>query len=176
MGARNIAAAYAMWGHLEHGPFRLLVGMALISLDNPTKEGRPARVYFGGEQGMVDLYGRDGRAVYNALAALRNAGAIEVIEKGRNGHRAVYRLNLNPFPGGDEGSGDVTHEPGTASRDVTLKPHLSGAEASREPSRSLTQAAGLGTTRGTTRRSPQEETSRPQVPHQGAVASLPETA
>jgi len=33
MGARNVSAAFAMWAHLDHAPFRVLVGMALMSLD-----------------------------------------------------------------------------------------------------------------------------------------------
>ena len=173
MGARNVAAAFAMWGHLDHGPFRLLVGMALVALDTPTKEGRPARVYFGGEQGMVDLYGREGSAVYNALSALRKARAVEVMEKGRNGHRAVYKLNLDPFPGGPKASSQVSQDEqpwaGKASREMTPKPHVSGNEASREPKRSLTQTGPLGTTRGSTRKSPLGETSTPEVPHQGVT-------
>lgn len=99
MGARNVSAAYAMWPHLDHAPFRLFVGMALQSLDQPSAEGRPARVYFGGEDALVELLGRSRSAAYKALGALRKAGAVEVIDVGRKGHRAVYKLALDPLAG-----------------------------------------------------------------------------
>ncbi len=97
MGARNVSAAFAMWAHLDHAPFRVLVGMALQSLDQPSAEGRPARVYFGGEDALVELLGRSRSAAYKALGALRKAGAIEVMDVGRKGHRAVYKLALDPL-------------------------------------------------------------------------------
>jgi len=97
MGARNVSAAFAMWAHLDHAPFRVLVGMALMSLDQTSAEGRPARVYFGGEDAMVELLGRSRAAAYRALATLKKAGAVEVVDAGRSGHRAVYKLRLDPL-------------------------------------------------------------------------------
>lgn len=97
MGARNVSAAYVLWAHLDHAPFRLLVGMALQSLDQASPEGRPARTWFGGEEALTELLGRSRRMTYKALAALRASGAIEVVEVGRNRHRAVYRLHLDPM-------------------------------------------------------------------------------
>lgn len=97
MGARNVSAAFAMWAHLDHAPFRVLVGMALMSLDQASAEGRPARVYFGGEEALVELLGRSRSAAYKALGALRKAGAVEVLDVGRKGHRAVYKLALDPL-------------------------------------------------------------------------------
>jgi hypothetical protein len=105
MGARNVSACFTLWPHLPHGPFRLLVGMALQSLDAPSKEGRPARVFFGGEDALVDFLGESHRATaYRALSALREAGAIEVLDHGRQGHRAVYKLALTPMESAEEGS------------------------------------------------------------------------
>jgi hypothetical protein len=97
MGARNVSAAFTLWAHLDHAPFRLLVGMALQSLDQPSAEGRPARVYFGGEDALVELLGRSRAPAYKALGALRKAGAVEVLDVGRRGHRAVYKLALDPL-------------------------------------------------------------------------------
>lgn len=96
MGARNVSACYAMWAHLDHAPFRLLAGMALQTLDAKSEEGRPPRTWFGGEEGLVELMGRSRSAAYRALGALRKAGAVEVLDAGRNDHRAVYRLHLDP--------------------------------------------------------------------------------
>jgi len=95
MGARNVSAAYVLWGHLDHAPFRLLVGMALQSLDQQGKTGRPPRVWFGGQDALVDMLGRSRTQAYEALKKLREAGAIEVIDAGRIDHRAVYRLVLD---------------------------------------------------------------------------------
>ena len=97
MGARNVSAAFAMWAHLDHAPFRVLVGMALMSLDQASAEGRPARVYFGGEDALVELLGRSRSAAYRALGTLRKEGAVEVVDVGRKGHRAVYKLALDPL-------------------------------------------------------------------------------
>lgn len=97
MGAKNVSAAFAMWAHLDHAPFRVLVGMALMSLDQASAEGRPARVYFGGEDALVELLGRSRSAAYKALGSLRKAGAVEVMDVGRKGHRAVYKLALDPL-------------------------------------------------------------------------------
>lgn len=97
MGAKNVSACYVLWSHLDHAPFRLLVGMALQSLDQSSAEGRPARVYFGGEDALVELLGRTRSPAYKALSALKKAGAIEALDVGRKGHRAVYKLALDPL-------------------------------------------------------------------------------
>src|SRR5690606_3003239 len=96
--------------------FRLLVGMAVVALDQTSPEGRPARVYFGGEQAMTELLGRSRRMTYKALAALRDAGAVELLDAGRNGHRAVYRLQRDPLasvhPKGTQKGAPQVHEQG----------------------------------------------------------------
>lgn len=97
MGARNVSACFTLWAHLDHAPFRVLVGMALQSLDQPSAEGRPARVYFGGEDALVELLGRSRSAAYRALGALRKAGAVDLMDAGRSKHRAVYKLHLDPL-------------------------------------------------------------------------------
>lgn len=97
MGARNVAACYAMWGSLPHGAFRLLAGMALQSLDEDTKQGRPARVWFGGEATLIEMIGGSRPTAYRALNALKEAGAVVCLEPGRFSHRAVYKLMLDPL-------------------------------------------------------------------------------
>lgn len=97
MGAKNVSACYVLWSHLDHAPFRLLVGMALQSLDHQGKTGRPARIWFGGQDALVDMLGRSRTQAYEALKKLKDAGAVEVIDAGRVDHRAVYKLVLDPL-------------------------------------------------------------------------------
>lgn len=95
MGARNVIACFTTWSHLDHAPFRLLVGMAVQALDDTSDKGRPPRVWFGGEDALTELVGRSPRQAYRALKTLREVGAIESVDTGRNGHRAVYNLHLD---------------------------------------------------------------------------------
>jgi len=127
MGARNVSACYAMWQELPHPAFRLLVGMALQSLDQTSAEGRPARVWFGGQEALVEMVGRTRRPAYAALAVLREAGAIEPVDNGRLGHRAVYKLALDPMAKGAESSTQQGAEKGSKG---CGKQHLKGAESS----------------------------------------------
>lgn len=132
MGARNVSAAFAMWARLPHGAFRLLVGMALQSLDAPSKEGRPARIYYGGEAAMVEVFGRSKRSMYDALSTLRKEGAVEVIDTGRHGHRAVYRLELDPLSAAAKGAKTRTHKPAKSRTDGCENSQVKGA-GSRTP-------------------------------------------
>lgn len=108
MGAANVSAVYTMYAHLPHRAHRLLVYMALVSLDNDS-EDRPARRFFGGQDAMVEALNlaRDTptrvrtaqRTVRAVLSELERAGAIERRSHGRNGRRSEYTLRLNPLPG-----------------------------------------------------------------------------
>jgi hypothetical protein len=102
MGARNVSAVFALWPTLPPLPKVLLLGMALQSLDAPSADGRPARVFFGGQDALVEFGGRSRTAAYRALKTLREHGAVEVLDAGRNGHRAVYRLALDPLAEGSQ--------------------------------------------------------------------------
>ncbi|GAB3166962.1 hypothetical protein GCM10027059_26760 [Myceligenerans halotolerans] len=97
MGARNVSAAFAMYPDLAPLPKLLLVWMALKSLDSASKDGRPPRVYFDGEQSLIEAGGRSRRQVYEGLKVLREAGAVEVLQAGRLKYRAVYKLHLDPL-------------------------------------------------------------------------------
>lgn len=103
MGARNVAAAYAMYPRLPHRAMRLLAYMALRSLDDDRPDA-PARRYFGGRDDMAEALGYDlgtsarreaaHREVRRAVAQLRAAGALGRLASGRAGNRSVYQLRL----------------------------------------------------------------------------------
>lgn len=97
MGARNVSAVFAMYPDLPPLPKLLLVWMALKSLDAAGKDGRPPRVYFDGEQSLIEASGRSRRQVYEGLRVLRECQAITVLQAGRLKYRAVYKLALNPL-------------------------------------------------------------------------------
>lgn len=106
MGAGNVKAAYAHWGHLDHAPMRVLVFMAVTALD----ETEPR--FWGGREVLSCALGRivaddtttdpteiaERRAAFKALdrtlAALQKAGAISVVSRPCRGRNAVYGLNL----------------------------------------------------------------------------------
>ncbi len=112
MGASNVKLVYAQWGHLADRPFRLLVHMALVTLDDD-RDGRPARRYWQGREALAGALGRslpspddttdDARArraaafeaVRSALKSLVDAGAVARGDSvARSGHRAEYVLHL----------------------------------------------------------------------------------
>ncbi len=106
MGAGNVKAAYARWGHLDHGPMRVLVFMAVTALDEPEPR------FWGGREVLSCALGRivadasttdpeqiaERRAAFKALdrmiAPLVKAGAIRVVSRACPGRNAVYALNL----------------------------------------------------------------------------------
>lgn len=169
MGARNVSVAFTRWGHLPHAQFKLLVGMALQALDTGSDEGRPPRVYFGGEEGLIAILGRSRSTTYEVLAALKAAGAIEVLESGRQSHRAVYRLALDPFTKGPDVP-DATAEaqrPGLPDATGSVS---SGRKASGSSGRTGSGSSGpLGTTQGATGKSRPGQTSSPSATTEGAT-------
>jgi hypothetical protein len=110
MGASNVKSVYANWAHLSHGPFRLLAYMALTSLD-----ADPVPRFWGGRESLAVAYGRLERmtsrasvseeharereaayvAVKRALRALKDAGAITLLNVPGPGHQGEYRLHLD---------------------------------------------------------------------------------
>jgi hypothetical protein len=107
MGARNVSACFVMYSDLPHRAFRLLVHMALTSLDDEGQDGRSARRYYGGRDAMVAALGFDvtsaegldsgRRAARRVLVELEQAGAICDRTTGANGRRAEYQLALDPL-------------------------------------------------------------------------------
>lgn len=103
MGAKNVSAVFAMYPQLAPLPKLLLVWMALKSLDQASKDGRPPRVYFDGEESLIAAVGRSRSQVYAALKVLRSddVKAVEVLQAGRLKFRAVYKLRLDPMEASD---------------------------------------------------------------------------
>lgn len=109
MGAGNVKAVYHHWGELPHAPFRLLAFMGLTTLDD-SKDGRPARQFYGGREMLAVAMGRVVPpedledpdvtrerhaafvAVDRALKVLSKAGAIKVLEKAGHYRPAKYEL------------------------------------------------------------------------------------
>lgn len=102
MGARNVSAVFAMYPDLPPLPKLLLVWMALKSLDTQGKDGRPPRVFYDGEDSLIEAVGRSRSQVYAALKVLRSddVKAVEVLVPGRLKFRAVYKLRLDPMERG----------------------------------------------------------------------------
>jgi len=166
MGARNVSAVFALWPTLPPLPKVLLLGMALQSLDTPSADGRPARVFFGGQDALVEFTGRSRTAAYRALKALRESGAVEVLDAGRNGHRAVYKLALDPLAEGSQFRDASTldeEEPASRNRD---------AKGSRNRDGRVPESGRKGPESGTPRKDEEEqgdhekeEPSLPAPPH-----------
>lgn len=102
MGAELVGLALAHWTHVSDRAFRVLMRMSLTALDKPNK-GRPAAVYHGGRELLaMTLRSRKGtvrtqyRMVQEALAELSGEGAIQHLQSGWAGQKAVYRLTLDP--------------------------------------------------------------------------------
>lgn len=114
MGLDNVKLAYANWAHLPDLGFRLLVFMAMKSMDN----GRPPLFWLGREEMAVALGRRmptepsptdfspraeadrkarqaDLQAVKRALMQLTKVGAAALHEAPVPGRRATYSLNLD---------------------------------------------------------------------------------
>ena len=133
MGARNVGAAIAMYPQLGHRAMRLLVGMALTALDQPTNM-QAAQRYFGGRDALADILGyrlpaapdeSDDAArvrsnayeqVRRALAELIEAGAVERVSSGTGKWRSEYLLRV--------ATGPVDNDPAQA--------HLSGGSRGTE--------------------------------------------
>lgn len=152
MGAKNVIACFAMWGHLGHREFRLLVGMALTALDPDDKGTNPPFMYFKGETSMAELVGSK-PAMYRARKALIDAGAVTVVKAGAPGRRAEYRLNLDPW---------ATVTPLTSDRRTPLTSdteHLSHLHQTPLTSETghLSEVRGQGSTQELTRKSPSGE-------------------
>lgn len=140
MGAQNVAAVFLAYPTLTHRAKLVLLRMALLSLDT-SREGQPARRYFGGPDLLAEALGlspavtaeeakvseeaaqrrRDDsalRQVRKVLAELLEAGAIGRVRAGRRGQGAEYVLHLDVLAGavddvGDELAGDVARRTAT---------------------------------------------------------------
>jgi len=117
MGLGNVKLAYARWVHLPDRSFRLLVFMALVSMDEDT----PPQ-YWGGREKLAYALGRrtpdepartdssmraiesrktraaDFQAVKESMRPLTNTGAVILETPATQGRNAVYSLALLAEP------------------------------------------------------------------------------
>lgn len=178
MGARNVSSCFTVWGHLPATPFRLLVGMALQSLDQVGKDGQPPRMWFGGQDAMTELVGSR-TAAYRALSVLREKGAVEVLAHGRYMHRASYRLNLDamdngetlgPESGTQQGPGIGTD--GSRNRDATGSRNRDPYKNTHDPS--TKSPSGEEIAKATTSPGDLEPVENPDIHVEGKVHSVTE--
>lgn len=121
MGAEVAKAAVVYARHLSGAPFRVLVAMALSTLDKP-KDGKPASLYFAGWEPLALVLGYDDcdrhspgeQAVKRAISTLRKEGHITPLGTARIGTRQTYLIH----PGGLRAGQKVT---GGAGQKVTGK-------------------------------------------------------
>lgn len=109
MGAQNVSAVFDNWAHLAHRPFRLLVGMAHQTLDQPDpKTGTPARVYFRGREATATLLGYQldsekaqataFREVQKVIRQLLDVGALTHLAGPSERSHARYGVNVDGPP------------------------------------------------------------------------------
>lgn len=118
MGIENVKLVYGQWTHLPDRAFRLLVFMAMVSMDND----RPP-TFWGGREQLAYALGRmtpdepaptdmsaraesyrkaraaDFQAVKVALNALTKAGVAVLENRPRPGKNAIYSLHLGALMG-----------------------------------------------------------------------------
>lgn len=118
MGVELVKVVSARHGNLPGNAYKVLVRMALMALDRPSAEGRPAALYFGGWEPLALAMGwnvperSDDPATVRRRRKLKNyvTAALEVLaeehrliekleKKARMGTRQVYRLTLAPAAG-----------------------------------------------------------------------------
>jgi hypothetical protein len=102
MGAGNVVLVVSNWFLVPDPAFRVLVQMALISLDRDT----PPR-YFGGRTPLLRVMGRDSdhpspsdyQALKRAIATLVDNGVVSVDKPATKTRAAVYSLHLSGTSG-----------------------------------------------------------------------------
>lgn len=112
MGVELAGLVSAKWGHLPPGPFKVLVRMAVTSLDKPNAKGQPAALYWGGWTDLALALGREvpddngtpemarrrkviRDEVIRHTTALTNAGAIKpAVDKPVRGTKQTWKLTL----------------------------------------------------------------------------------
>lgn len=177
MGARNVSAVFTFWSHLDAGPFRVLAYMALVTKDDDD----PPR-YWGGWEALARALGRDltsgtkaahQRSVVRAVAALRDARALETARSSGPSTRAEYTLCLMRTHDAQRRVYDEEAEPQAPREHATL----SGTNARRSVGERTTLSGGThdaerrtkeqqdlrGTTEGPTPHPPTSSTGHARV-------------
>lgn len=106
MGFRNAEAAISQWRHLSDRDARCLLVMAVMSADADTKDGQPARTYWGGHAALAWALGYTPadadptpghlRNVRRVIASLVQAGAVKRVDEARGGENARYLVVVDP--------------------------------------------------------------------------------
>lgn len=126
MGSQNVRTVYARWAHLPDRSFRLLIFMALVTMDDDTE-----MLFWGGRETMALSLGRivaekparddlsaradadrrtraaDFQAVKESLSRLIKAGVVAVQKAESPGRPAVYKLILDAPGGKARGRADL---------------------------------------------------------------------
>ena len=100
MGARNVGSVMAAWPDLAHAPMRLLVHMALVSMDPPgTPDAEPC-LYWGTPELQALALNYTGkharRSVREVRAVLVRVGALELVRPWRQYRSPVWRVVAVP--------------------------------------------------------------------------------
>lgn len=105
MGFRNAEAVIGQWQHLSDRDARCLLVMAVMAADTDTRQGQPARTYWGGQAALawalgyapLDADPSPGalRNVRRVIASLVGAGAVKRVDEARGGENARYLLVLD---------------------------------------------------------------------------------
>ncbi len=109
MGVHLVAAACGPeWAHLSDRARVVLFHMAIAALDTDNGETPAATWWKGLDSLILDVLGLDPgelsstakktafRKIQRAVQELREAGAIELLQQGHNGHPSVYRVCSQP--------------------------------------------------------------------------------
>jgi hypothetical protein len=134
MGASNVKAVYNNWGHLDPVAFRLLVYMALVSMDGDSP------VYWGGREELTSAIGRplvdpldqsaattqrvratSFRALRRALRLLTVAKVVEMTVTPAPGRHAEYALRLSMERGTHYGPPSDVDNPGDSAVDSAVR-------------------------------------------------------
>ncbi|WP_062526044.1 hypothetical protein [Demequina rhizosphaerae] len=111
MGRANVIACVEQWIDLPAPAFKLLTQLAWTTLDPGDSRGRTPRTYWAGRDALIELTGASRSGLHKTLQVLKEAGALDVVERGRNGVNATYRLRLDrtapALADTDEGSENV---------------------------------------------------------------------
>lgn len=114
MGYRLANLVSANWANLPGTQFKVLMRMALMSLDTPNKRGQPACVYYAGWESLSMALGRDVPEedlsdpevtrrrrqlcdeASKIVGQLVTAGAVKKpTDKARRGHQQSYVLTIS---------------------------------------------------------------------------------
>ena len=118
MGYKLAEQVQRQWSHLDHGPFRLLIGIALALPEDST------RCWFGRDR-YAELLGKTPvteadkdnayKSVQRTIKALVTADAIRLVSAAKPGRSAVYQLMFSASNGGQPTS-TITEEMGDVQR------------------------------------------------------------